>query len=259
MRPSSKIRALLVDDEPLARRRLRRLLSSDDEIEIVGECADGKAAISAIREFEPEIVFLDVQMPGIDGFEVIERLRPEELPLVIFVTAYEQYALRAFEVSALDYLLKPFDRARFSKTLERAKAFLRSAQDGEIRRQTLALLEHLQGRNRHLERILVKSPERAFFLKTAEIDWIEAEGKYVRLHVNKDSHLIRESISALESQLDPNQFPRIHRSAIVNIERIKELQPWFKNGYRVILRDGTELVLSRSCRKRLGELLGASL
>jgi two-component system LytT family response regulator len=259
MKKPGTISALIVDDEPLARRRLRRLLASDNEIEVVGEAGDGQSALDSIRRLEPEIVFLDVQMPVVDGFQVIERLNPSEMPVIVFVTAYDQYALRAFEVSALDYLLKPFDRMRFAKTVERAKSHLLATEDGQIRRQTLALLEHLKARSSHLERIVVKTDGRAFFIKTGDIDWIEAEGKYVRIHIDKQAHLLRESIGTLESQLDPSRFPRIHRSTIVNIDRIKELQAWFHNEYRVILRDGTELTLSRSCRKRLGELLGSPL
>ncbi len=213
-----RIRTLIVDDEPLARRKIRRMLAHDLEVEILGDCANGREAIAAISTHNPSLVFLDVQMPEIDGFDVLESIPPAGMPFVIFVTAYDQYALRAFEVSAVDYLVKP-----------------------------------------HTERLVIKAGGRAFFLKTEEIDWIEAEGKYVRLHVGKESYLLREAIGSMEGQLDPRRFPRIHRSTIVNIERVRELQPWFHNEYRVILNDGTELMLSRGCRKRLSELLGAAL
>lgn len=255
----ARIRALVVDDEPLARRRIQKMLRGNSDIEIIGECANGRDAIRAIRDQLPDLVFLDVQMPETDGFAVIEALDSAHLPFVIFVTAYDQYALRAFEVYALDYLLKPFDRGRFEKALQRAKERIRNEKSGNLGERALALLEEIKARSSCLERLVIKSGGRVFFLKTEEIDWVEAEGKYVRLHVDKDSYLLREAISSLESQLDPKKFLRIHRSTIVNIDRIKELEPWFHNEYRVILRDGTQLMLSRSCRKKLGEMLGSHL
>ncbi len=254
-----RIRTVIVDDEPLARRRIRRMLARDAEIEIVSDCSNGKEAIAAIKNLKPDLLFLDIQMPEIDGFDVLESLDPSQLPLVIFITAYDQYALRAFEVSAVDYLVKPFDRVRFEKALDRAKLRMAGERGSDLSRQTLALLEELKARSNHVERLLIKAGGRAFFLKTDEIDWIEAEGKYVRLHVGKESYLLREAIGSMETQLNPKKFPRIHRSSIVNIDRVRELQPWFHNEYRVILNDGTELMLSRSCRKRLGELLGTAL
>ncbi len=253
---SSKIRALVVDDEPLARRRIRRLLARDPDVEVIGECANGYEAISAITEHKPDLLFLDVQMPEVDGFTVLEKVGQRALPFVVFVTAYDQYALKAFEVSAVDYLLKPFDRKRFEKALQRAKTRMSSERGSELNQQTMALLQELRAESRHLGRLLVKSAGRAFFLKTEEIDWIEAEGKYVRLHVGRESYLLRDGIGNLEAQLDPKKLLRIHRSTIVNIDRVKEFQPWFNHEYRVVLRDGTELMLSRSCRKKLAELLG---
>lgn len=254
-----KIRVLIVDDEPLARRRLAKLLSEDAEVEIVGECANGRDAIAAIEAQQPDLLFLDVQMPEIDGFAVLAAIDEAQMPLVIFVTAFDQYAVRAFEVHAVDYLLKPFDRARFAGAFEQAKRRLQSERGEQMSARTLALLEELKAQNQYLERLIIKSGGRVFFIKSDDIDWIEAEGKYVRLHVGKESHLLREAISSLESRLDPKKFLRIHRSNIVNIECIKELEPWFHNEYRVILRDGTKLMMSRSCRKRLGELLGSEL
>lgn len=235
------------------------MLARDPEIEITGDSANGRDAIAAIKNQNPDLVFLDVQMPEVDGFEVLASAQAADMPLVIFVTAYDQYALRAFEVAAVDYLVKPFDRRRFEKALARAKARLATGRGSEWNQQTLALLAELKAKSSHIERLVIKAGGRAFFLKTDEIDWIEAEGKYVRLHVGKESYLLREAIGSMESQLDPKKFPRIHRSTIVNIERVRELQPWFHNEYRVILKDGTELMLSRSCRKRLGELLGSAL
>ena len=258
MTSTKTIRTLIVDDEPLARRRIRRMLARHPEVDVIGECANGREAIAAIREQQPALVFLDVQMPEVDGFAVLKQISPESLPLVIFVTAYDQYALRAVDVYALDYLLKPFDRRRFDQALQRAKS--RSLNErSDVSQRALALLEELRAQQSHLERMVIKAGGRAFFLKTEEIDWVEAEGKYVRLHVGKESYLVREAISQIEAQLDPKRFMRIHRSTIVNLDRVRELQPWFHNDYRVILRDGTELMLSRSCRKRLGELLGNSL
>ncbi len=254
-----KIRALVVDDEPLARRRIRKLLARDADVEVIGDCANGYEAIEAIGRQNPDLVFLDVQMPEVDGFAVLERINQSALPFVIFVTAYDQYALKAFEVSAVDYLLKPFDRKRFEQALSRAKSRLNTERGSELNQQTLALLQELRARSQHLERLLIKSGGRAFFLKTEEIDWIAAEGKYVRLHVANESHLLREGMSVIEGQLDPRQFLRIHRSTIVNLDRVKELQPWFHHEYRVVLRDGTKLMLSRSCRKRLAEILGERL
>jgi two-component system LytT family response regulator len=259
MTAGRRIRTLIVDDEPLARRKIRRMLARDPEVEILDDCANGREAIAAISTHNPDLVFLDVQMPEIDGFDVLESIPPAGMPFVIFVTAYDQYALRAFEVSAVDYLVKPFDRRRFEKALQRAKSRLATERGSDVNQQTLALLEELKARSSHIERLVIKAGGRAFFLKTDEIDWIEAEGKYVRLHVGKESYLLREAIGSMEGQLDPKKFPRIHRSTIVNIERVRELQPWFHNEYRVILKDGTELMLSRSCRKRLGELLGCAL
>lgn len=259
MDADAKIRALIVDDEPLARRRIRKLLVRDADVEVVGECANGYEAIDAINGQKPNLVFLDVQMPEVDGFAVLEGVDRRTLPFVIFVTAYDQYALKAFEVSAVDYLLKPFDRKRFEQALVRAKNRLANERGSELNQQTLALLQELKARTRYLERLLIKSGGRAFFLKTDEINWISAEGKYVRLHAGRESYLLRESMSTLESQLDPRQFLRIHRSTIVNIDQVKELQPWFHHEYQVVLRDGTELMLSRSCRKKLAELLGERL
>lgn len=264
MMVKEKIRTLIIDDEPLARRRVRKLLGADPDFDILGECANGREAIREILAQKPQLIFLDVQMPEINGFEVIEAVSenslPEAaLPMVVFVTAYDKYAVRAFEVQAVDYLLKPFDRARFDKAIRQIKLRLKTEDDSELSTRTLALLEVFRAKTSYLERFIIKTGGRVFFIKTDEIDWLEAEGKYVRLHTGKDSHLLREAISNVEARLDPKKFLRIHRSHIVNIERIKELEPWFHNEYRVILRDGTKLMMSRSCRKRLGELLGSEI
>jgi two-component system, LytTR family, response regulator len=252
-----KIRALIVDDEQRVRRRVRKLLDADPEVELVGECADGRAAIAAIQAHRPDLVFLDVEMPRIDGFDVLAQIGPGRMPLVVFVTAHGQYAVRAFEVHAVDYLLKPYTDARFQEALRQAKHRLQTEHDDEINARTSALLAAL--RNDYLERLIVKTNAAALIIKVAAIDWIEAEDKYVRLHVGTESYLLRETISNLEGRLDPKRFHRIHRSSIVNLDRIQKLETWFHHEYQVVLRDGTKLVMSRSQRKRLGEKLGWEL
>ncbi len=258
------VRALIVDDEPLARQRLRTLLKGESDIEIVGECSDGQEAVAAVRELQPDLLFLDVQMPVLDGFGVLEALGPEQLPAVIFVTAYDSYAIRAFEVNALDYLLKPFDRDRFRKALQRARSMIFKEGPGFTGEQLGALLEESHPERgpttgRPLERLVIKSSGRVFFLRTEEIDWIEAAGNYLRLHVGNDMHLLRDTMNNLEARLHTDKFLRIHRSTMVNLERVKELQPWFHGDYKVILLDGTELTLSRSYRPKLKNLLGESI
>ncbi|MEW6211688.1 MAG: LytTR family DNA-binding domain-containing protein [Acidobacteriota bacterium] len=255
MTDDAKIRAVIVDDEPLARRRLRSLLERDREIEIAGESAGGRETVRLIRDLQPDLLFLDVQMPEIDGFEVLQRASVERMPLVIFVTAYDTYALRAFDVCAVDYLVKPFSRARFHAALARAKDRLLKER-ADIGRLSLALLEELRSRSHVLDRLAIKSSGQVFFIRVEEIDWIEAEGKYIRLHCGKQSHLLREAISGIESRLDPRRFARIHRCVIVNIDRIERLESWFNNEYRVVMKTGDHLTLSRSYRKRLSELLG---
>lgn len=253
------IRALIVDDEPLARERIRDILETDSEIEIIGECASGEEAIEAIERQTPDLVFLDVEMPGKDGFAVLEELGPERIPAIIFVTAYDQYAVRAFEVYALDYLLKPFDQERFEKALMRAKAHIQNEKSENITERILSALEEIKSKPVHLERLVIKMNGHVLFVKTDDIDWLEAEGNYVRLHAGKESYLLRDTISALEGQLDPKRFVRVHRSAIVNVDRIQELQAWFHGEYRIILREGVQLTLSRSYREKLHELLGRPL
>ncbi|MGI9105016.1 MAG: LytR/AlgR family response regulator transcription factor [Pyrinomonadaceae bacterium] len=252
------IRALVVDDEPLARERIKRFLTGERDLELVGECADGREAVAAIQTLQPDLVFLDIQIPELDGFGVLEAVGISEMPAVIFVTAYDRYALQAFDVNALDYLLKPYNRERFRKAVERARAQLSNGAKGELNERLLSLLENLQTEQRHLERLMIKSSGRVFFLRTAEIDWIEAEGNYLRLHVGKEAHLLRETMNRLASKLDPDKFLRIHRSTLVNIERIKELQPLFSGDYVVILRDGKQLTLSRSYRDKMLDLFDKS-
>jgi two-component system LytT family response regulator len=253
---SPHIRVLIVDDEPLARRRIRELLRDDAEVEIIGECAGGPETVAAVRAHAPDLIFLDIQIPGLDGLAVSEALGGESGPLVIFVTAYDQYAVKAFAVRAVDYLLKPFDRGRFAQALARAKEQLRGRRTVEASEQIRTLLGELRAQPQYLERLAIKTDGRVLLLRTEEIDWIEAEGNYVRIHAGKQTALVRETLSHLEARLDPRKFPRIHRSQIVNIDRIQEMQPWSHRDYRIILRDGTRLTLSRSYRDRLAELLG---
>jgi two-component system LytT family response regulator len=255
-----RIRALIVDDEPLARERMRNMLGPETDVDVVGEASDGLEAVDAILEQSPDLVFLDVQMPKLDGFEVIQTVGAERMPSVVFVTAYDQHALRAFEVQAIDYLLKPFDRDRFQGALKRVRRQLDSADTGDLNRRLIALVRDLKGdRPVRSDRLVVKSGGRLFFLRAEEIDWIEAAGNYVRLHVGSEAHLLRETMNSIESRMNPETFFRIHRSHIVNIERIKELQPWFNGEYVVVLRNGTKLTLSRGYRERLQERLGKPL
>src|SRR4030095_14399335 len=259
MSGSACIRTLVVDDESLARERLCDMLRADPQIAVIAECSNGQDAIDAIQLHSPDLVFLDVEMPGIDGFGVIEALPPERIPTIIFVTAYDQYAVRAFEIYALDYLLKPFDQERFEKALERARMHTSTQRSEALSQRILSALEEIKTRPVHLERLVIKMNGHVFFIKAEEIDWLEAEGNYGRLHRGKESYLLRDTISALESQLDPKRFIRVHRSAIVNIDRITELQPWFHGEYRIILREGVQLTLSRTYREKLHELLGRPL
>jgi two-component system LytT family response regulator len=260
--PQKKIRTLIVDDEPLARQSLRILLEADSQIELVGEAGSGREALALVRRESPELIFLDIQMPELDGFGVLERLEAAALPVVVFVTAFDQYALRAFEFHALDYLLKPFDDARFEKTLRRAKEQVEQREIKDLSRRLLALLEgrdpqttSAMSQPQHLSRLLIKAAGRVSFLKTDEIDWISADDYYVKLHVGRKTHLLRETMNDMEAKLDPTRFIRIHRSSIVNLERIRELQQHFNGEYLVVLHDGTELKLSRSRREQLEQLL----
>jgi len=253
------IKAIIVDDEPPARLNLRALLKAVPDIDLVKECGNGREAVACIRAIEPDLVFLDVQMPEMDGFEVLEQLSGQPLPVIIFVTAYDQYALKAFEVSALDYLLKPFDDARFHKALTQARRQIEQQDASDLGRKLMALMGSREIRadaspSRYLTRLMVKTAGRVIFIRTEEIDWIEAYDNYVRLHVGGKSHLLRQTMNELEAALNPEQFARIHRSTIVNLDRVKELHPHF-NEHLVILRDGTELKLSRTRKEWLEQWL----
>jgi two-component system, LytTR family, response regulator len=265
-----KIQTLIVDDEPTARRGVRLLLERDAEISIVGEAAAGPEAVRKITETKPDLVFLDVQMPEMDGFKVLEAVNGKHTPVVIFVTAYDQHALRAFEVSAIDYLLKPYDDERFWAAVRRAKSEIQRRQTDTLGAKLNNLLSYLQastpapaaeGADNPVQgdRILLKSGGEIYFLKADEIDWIEAEGDYMKFHASGRTHLLRETMGHLEQRLDPNRFIRIHRSTIVNIDRVKKLSPSFAGEYAVILHDGTKLKLSRGYHERLQKLLSNAL
>jgi two-component system LytT family response regulator len=247
-------RALIVDDEPLARQRIRQMLQPESDVEVIQECANGIEAVEAIEAHRPNLVFLDIQMPELDGFGVLEAVGPEHMPATIFITAYDQYAVHAFEVNAVDYLLKPFDKERFQKTLQRVREGKAvHAQEGDGKRME-DLLTEVRKDQPYLERILVRVGDRQALVKVSQVQWVEAEDNYVRLHVEGGSHLLRQTMNAMSQKLDPHQFRRIHRSAIVNLDYIKELQPWSSGDYLVVMRDGTRLTLSRTYRPQFAEL-----
>jgi len=250
-----KIRALIVDDEPPARELIATLLRDEADVEVVGECANGRRAVAAIRELSPDLVFLDVRMPGLDGFGVLAELPPERWPLVVFVTAYDQHAVRAFEVHALDYLLKPFEYDRLHEAVRRARLKLNQP-DGPLEQtRLLALLEELQNKAPSWNRMVVRENGRVIFLKPDEIDWIEADGNYLRLRVGSKSYLLRETMNSAEARLADKKFLRVSRSAVVNLERIKEWQPLFHGDSVLVLKDGTRLTVTRVYREKLERLV----
>lgn len=246
-----KIRAIVVDDEPLACKRLVKLLSEEEDVEVVEVCANGKEAIDEINEQNPDLVFLDIQMPEINGFEVLQHIESDRVPAIIFVTAYDEYALKAFEVHALDYLMKPFNKARFRDSLQRAKNSIKSNGNTEVGEKIENLLEYLNPEQDSLSRILIKTSSRYFFLKADEIDWIESAGNYVRIHSGKNNYLIRETMINMEKKLDDDKFFRIHRSTIINVEKVKELEQWFHGDYQVIMYNDEKLTMSRNYKDLL--------
>ncbi|MEZ5354248.1 MAG: LytTR family DNA-binding domain-containing protein [Bryobacteraceae bacterium] len=256
----SPIKALIADDERLARNRIRRLLSLDADIEIAGECESGTQTVEAMRAQQPHLLFLDIQMPGLDGFGVLEAVDREKFPVVVFVTAYDAYALKAFEVHAFDYLLKPFDRKRFHEVLKRAKQQVTLIRSGETNSRLLELIENLDSQRPGVGRIAIRSGGHVALVKTDSIDWVEAADNYVCLHCGAETHIVRETMNSFEQRLDPHRFLRIHRSTIVNLDQVKEMLPWFRGDYQVILHTGAKLTLSRSYRDKLrGVLLKTSL
>jgi two-component system LytT family response regulator len=256
-----KIRTLIVDDEPIARRGIRQQLRTEADVEIIGECANGREAVAAIRKESPDLIFLDVQMPLLDGFEVVNAIGIEDLPAVVFVTAYDEHAIRAFEVNALDYLLKPIDQDRFQKTLTRARRQLNGSKPEQLQRKLASLLHHLEEskaeskQTKHLERVVIKESGRVFFLNVNEIDWIKAQGNYVQIHTKDTAHLSRDTMNSMQSKLDPHKFLRLRRSTIVRIDQIREMHPLFNGEYAVILRDKTQFISSRRYRNNLASLL----
>jgi len=246
-----KIRTVVVDDEPLACKRLEKLLNEDEEIDLLKLCGNGEEAIEVISSREPDLVFLDIQMPEINGFEVLQQIDQHKVPLIIFVTAYDEYALKAFDVHALDYLMKPFKKERFFESLERAKKALQQDNRAQIHEKIENLLTYIDDSCGPLSRILVKSSGRYFFLKTSDIDWIESAGNYVRIHSKGSHYLIRETMINMEKKLNSDTFFRIHRSTIINVEKVKELEQWFHGDYQVIMYNDHKLTMSRNYKELL--------
>jgi two-component system LytT family response regulator len=248
------IRALIVDDEPPARELIRTLLREEPDVEVVGECGDGRSAVAAIERLSPDLIFLDVQMPRLDGFGVLAALPAERWPLVVFVTAYDLHAVRAFEVHALDYLLKPFEYDRLRQAVRRARAELSENDSPSQQTRLLAFLEDQQRRSQTWDRLAVREDRRVTFLRPDEIAWIEAEGNYLRLHAGRKSYLLRETMNAAEARLASKKFLRLSRSVLVNLERVREWQPLFHGDSVVILEDGTRLTVTRVYRESLDRL-----
>ena len=253
-----RIRAIIVDDEPLARDGVRLHLDSEPDIEIIGEAGGGEEAVALIETMRPDLIFLDVQMPGLDGFGVLEAVGATHMPVTVFTTAYDQFAVRAFDAHAIDYVLKPYDEDRFRRAVNRARGQIASRKRAEMDQSLGSLLEELRMRGQFIERLVVRSGGRIVILRVDEVDWIEAASNYVRLHAGGKEYLLRETMTALEAKLNPGDFVRIHRSTIVRVDKIRELEPLFQGDYVVILEGGTRLTSSRGYRERLQELLQGS-
>ena len=267
----SKIRTLIVDDEPLAREGIMAMLGQDPEVEVIGECADGQSALNAIRSLHPDLVFLDVQMPRRDGFEVLAELKPGERPVIIFVTAYEQYAIRAFEISAVDYLLKPFRDVRFATALARAKEEIRQGREQDLRQKMERMLDYVREAVRPgigagktaapavapdpSDRVVLKTGSDLHFIRTADIIWVEAQADFVKVHTVGSAQLVRETLQSFEARVDPAKFLRIHRSSLVNLEHVKKVTPALYGDYTVLLSNDTKLKLSRKNRSKLKRLI----
>lgn len=250
-----RLRTLIVDDEPLARAHLRAMLERRDDVTVIGECGDGQSAIDRIQADLPDLVLLDVQMPELDGLSVVRCIGPERMPPVIFITAYDQHALAAFEVHALDYILKPVNRARFQRAIDRVVAQA-TRPTGNVQREPLSrLMEELAAGRPTVERLAVRAGDRVFYLRIADIDWIEAADDVMKIHVGKQVFEHRTTLSQLEQRLPSRTFVRIHRSTIVNVERIREFQPWFQGDWIIILADGTKLQSGKSYRGRIREMI----
>jgi two-component system, LytTR family, response regulator len=256
------IRTIIADDEHLARKKLRVLLDSEPGMQVVAECQDGQQAVSAIQTHRPDLLLIDIRMPDMDGFQVLKQIAPDEMPVVVFTTAYDQFAIRAFEAHALDYLLKPFDRERLHHAVERARAELLKVHDRDLTGRILDLLaKNIEPKIESKQvddRMVIRAGGKVVFLDVKEIDWIEAAANYVKLNVGKDSYLLREGIGSISERLDPDRFVRIHRSVIVNVRKIKELQPCESGEYIAVLKNGKELSCSRGYRTQLQRLIGRS-
>jgi two-component system, LytTR family, response regulator len=250
------LRALVVDDEPLARKALLRLLKNESDISVIGQCGDGEAAVNTIRRTNPDLVFLDVQMPEMDGFRVVETIGADQMPVTIFVTAYDRYALDAFDANAVDYLLKPFAPDRLARALRRARDRCLGRQDKEAAHRLFSLLDRTHSQTDYAQRLAVSMRGRILFVQVADIDWIGAEGNYASLHVSRKLYDVRETMQALMDKLDPRDFVRIHRSTIVNVHRIREIRPWFQGSHIVLLQSEEELRMSRYQHEAVERLLG---
>lgn len=246
-----KIRTLVIDDELLARKRIKQLLASVEEFQVVGEASNVAEAVSACLELRPDLVFLDIEMPDGSGFDALEKLSSEDIPAVVFVTAYDQYTIKAFDVCAVDYLLKPFSEERFHQAAARVRERLNLESDEDLSRQIKNLLSHLKTNGDFLDRLAINHKDRLIVVSVKEIDWVTAHGNYLKIHAQNKTYLLRDTINNLSQRLDPEVFLRIHRSTIVNAERIKEFQPMFSGQYLVILKDGAEFILSRNYRKEI--------
>ncbi len=254
------IRAIIIDDEPLALEKIRRFAEREPDVSIVDSCFNGRNALVSIQRHQPDLLFLDIQMPGMTGFELLSHLPSSQLPGTIFITAYDEFALRAFEFHALDYLLKPFNRERFTASLSHARSILSSQKNSDdTQKQVRMMLESVRHPKADIERVIVKSNGRILVLNLADIEWMEAAGNYVQLHSGSETYLIRETMNALESRLPSAAFIRIHRSTIVNIAMIKELQPYFNGEYKVILKNNAQLMMSRGYRDRFVSVFGKPL
>ncbi|HVH12759.1 MAG TPA: LytTR family DNA-binding domain-containing protein [Longimicrobium sp.] len=253
--PGAPLRVLIVDDEPLARELLASMLAGEPDVRIAGECGDGAAAVAWIEAHAPDLVFLDVQMPELDGFGVVQAVGADRMPATVFVTAYDQYALRAFDANALDYLLKPFDEERLARTLERVRRRV-AGPAAEMARRVESLLRAVEERRRYAARLVVRNGVRTRLVPVDGIVWIEAEGKHSRVHLARESHVAQMGIGAVEAQLDPEHFVRAHRGAIVRIDQIQEIQPWFKGEYLLLMAGGAQVTTSAAYRPRIRDLLG---
>ncbi len=248
------IRVLIADDKLPAREKIRRMLRQETDVEIIGECADGLEIIAFIEKQKPDLVFLEIQMPGLDGFEILRKIETDKLPFVIFVTESENFAVKAFEVGALDYLLVPFNKERLQTAVQKARQQIENRSNGSLDKLLRAFLDKLPDGKNYPDKIMLKTAKGVSFINTNEVDWVEAAGNYIKLHVKDSGHLLRETMNNIESKLNPDKFLRIHRSSLVNIDRIKELQPLFNGDYIVILQNDTELNLSRNYHDRLQRL-----